>query len=190
MEINKEPAIQNAVGWVARALLETEAEKTGATVAGIEDPNVAAWVASTSEQIMLLLSVVTLLPLPVAPRERLTAVSLLGGPSPMEIEMADVENALGEMRAANEVLPFDGGERALFEGLNRIAEALGNADGDAPALLTGYESEWLNEQLPGDMPDWLNDHIDYERIYKAVIDQGTHVDLPFADYTILGLWSR
>jgi len=152
-----------------------------------EDPDTQnQWVVDTTE--LLLPHVATLVgtvqfpALPIQPRERITIENLLGEYNPTHINEDEIERALDEIDSAAEISPLDDEEEAIKNELTRAKDMFSWND---VLIIESYSNEHLNDLLPRDFPEWLNDAIDWEATYEKVLRYCERIDIDGAEYILL-----
>lgn len=125
--------------------------------------------------------------LPEIERARLTMLDLFGDDCPEQIAVSDLLDARRKLKDADEELPFDEDEQALYDAVTEAVEKLDNHGADA-IIHWDAVNEVLNARVYDfDIPDWLNDNIDWDAVYDAVKYNSAPMEIDGETYIILDI---
>jgi len=175
-------AVAAAIGELANAIMLDRAKAENRT---LDERAVPSFLGHASEKIGRAIATLDLGEFPFNRRERVTLDDLFGAYTPYRLTVNDIRGALDALREAAAQEPLDEDEQTLqrdFEILLATAEErhleVYTADDDAL-------NDYLNEQIPMDLPDWINDNIDWDALYSKVTRGWKFVETSFGGYVLV-----
>jgi hypothetical protein len=182
--ITRVSPVESAARVFAQSLMDREASKQGVTIDTEGNPGaVESWVAHVADKLVTMTGVIEFPEIPAIARERITIETIFGLYVPSQISEGELEDALSTLVQADEELPLDEDEQELRRELSELLEAV--TDGTSPAIRDSEVDSYLNEQIPHDLPEWINEGIEWESLYMRVErDYGKRVELSFDSFIV------
>lgn len=181
--------IETAAFELAMQILNRESVKAGRPILEGDDHagTVTAWLDHIAAKIVTMTGMIELGEIPLAKRERFTVETLFDDYRPSQFTRDDTEQAIETMQQGRDELPLDADEQILYDELVRLDTKLSDAGYGTVAVQQGYEDDHLNDLLPSDLPEWLNERIDWESVYRSVIRDMDVVEIEGVPYTVMAV---
>jgi hypothetical protein len=173
---------------LAEALLNQMSTQSGKPILDGDEnaEKVIGWCETVADRIVTMIGGMALPDLPLAKRERVTMERLFHiGYTPHEITAGELEDARYLLNEAAAIEPLDQDELELEADVIALGDTIENGSYSAILVERSCADDKLSGSIPYNLPDWINDNVDWDDLYRKVLRDCREVDVSFGSYILM-----